>query len=125
MRSLCLAILYEFFRETTCDIRDVEEDSKTGMRTLPIRLGKNATLTLMTVLGIAVEAFVTQGIWWTETTGLVIETRLLLGTLIRVGLLMATYRKVLRYPKGNVWAWGFMALFGLAPILWAQADLST
>ena len=39
-RSLCLAILYQLFRETVCDARDIDEDSKENLNTLPVRLGK-------------------------------------------------------------------------------------
>jgi 4-hydroxybenzoate polyprenyltransferase len=122
-RSLCLAVLYQFFRETACDIRDIEEDSKHDMKTLPVRLGKNNTLFIMAILGMLLDTLVTKGVLMTWT-GLHVNFSLLIGSISRVGVLIGIYSKILQYPKGNNLAWSVMSLLGLMPVLWAQASLS-
>jgi len=121
-RSLCLAVLYQFFRETACDIRDIEEDTKHDMKTLPVRLGKDNTLFLMAVLGMLLDTLITGGVLVTWT-GIHVDLSLLVGSIARVGVLIGVYSKILKYPKGNNLAWGVMSLLGLVPVLWAQATL--
>lgn len=120
-RSLCLAILYQFFRETACDTRDISEDAKDGMKTLPVRLGKTNTLLLMASLGTLLESLITNGISMTWA-GIHVSTPLLGGSVFRVTMLLIFYAMILQYPKGSL-AWGWMSLLGLIPVLWAQAAL--
>lgn len=121
-RSLYLAILYQFFRETSCDIRDIDEDIRDGMKTLPIRLGKTNTLLLMAIMGTLLDTLITKGIrlnW----SGIQMNSSLFLGSILRVGTLIGVYTRILQYPRENYLAWGMISLLGLAPVLWAQACL--
>ncbi|RYP26643.1 hypothetical protein DL768_011613 [Monosporascus sp. mg162] len=61
-RSLCLAVLYQFFRETACDTRDIAEDTKDGMKTLPVRLGKRSMLLVMAGVGTLLDSLITNAI---------------------------------------------------------------
>lgn len=121
-RSLALAVLYHFFRETACDTRDIADDAKEGMKTLPVRLGKNGTLLFMGIMGSLLDAFITNGISpsWSGTQ---MDISMVLASFLRVGLLMGLYYKILQYPKENLLAWGAMSVFGVAPVVLAQASL--
>lgn len=121
-RSFYLAILYQFFRETSCDIRDIAEDTKEGLETLPVKLGKQNTMILMTAIGLLLDSVLTQSIAIT-VEGIVVRYPQLLCSILRVGSTMAAYSLILAYPRDNHWAWGTMSLFGLAPVLFAQAAL--
>jgi 4-hydroxybenzoate polyprenyltransferase len=121
-RSFSLAVLYEFFRETSCDVRDIAEDAKEGLHTLPVRLGKRKTMLLMTVVGLLLDSILTQSVTFTAS-GVVVRSPQLAYAILRVGLTMAAYRQILKYPRDNYWAWGSMSLFGLVPVLFAQAAL--
>ncbi|RYP21328.1 hypothetical protein DL767_009279 [Monosporascus sp. MG133] len=61
-RSLCLAVLYQFFRETACDTRDIAEDTKDDMKTLPVRLGKRSMLLVMAGVGALLDSLITDAI---------------------------------------------------------------
>ena len=124
-RSECLdlAILYQFFRETVCDVRDIAEDTKDGMETLPIRLGGKNTLCLMGVLGTFVDASLTRGISIDSSWGFYIDKFCLAEAILRVGMTMLFYSKILEYQHGNVIAWGTASLIGLTPVVWAQRSL--
>lgn len=122
-RSLCLAVLYQFFRETACDARDIADDIRDGMRTLPVRLGKSNTLLLMAGLGSLADAMITKGIWATPSAGVQVNPELLAGSVFRVCAMMGAYAVILKYPRDNYVAWGIMSLFGLTPVLWAQTAL--
>jgi 4-hydroxybenzoate polyprenyltransferase len=121
-RSFYLAVLYQFFRETSCDIRDIPEDTKEGLRTLPVKLGKQNTILLLATVGVLAESILTHGIDIT-TTGIIVKAPLISRAFLRVGLTMAAYWQVLRFPRQNSWAWGSMSLLGLTPVLFAQAAL--
>lgn len=123
MRSFQLAILYQFFRETTCDVRDIEEDTKEGLATLPVMLGKRNTLLFMTVVGFVLDAFLTQSMVFTPTGVIFVRYTQLAYSFLRVGSTIAAYSVILRYPRDCHWAWGLMSLFGLSPVLCAQAAL--
>src|SRR5690242_11597896 len=84
-RSLCLAILYQFFRETACDARDILDDERDGMKTLPVRIGKNNTLLLMAGLGSLIDGALTGGIHM-NASGSYLQTSLLAASMLRVGL---------------------------------------
>ncbi|KLJ10738.1 hypothetical protein EMPG_13881 [Blastomyces silverae] len=118
-RSLCLAILYQFFRETACDIRDIAEDTEDGMKTLPVRLGKGNTMLLMSVVGMFSDVFLTGRVG----PSLQVVPSLALQSVVRVGFTMCVYSQILRYPRENYWAWGLMSLLGLVPVLPAQLSL--
>ncbi|KAK7415564.1 hypothetical protein QQX98_005810 [Neonectria punicea] len=122
MRSFYLAVLYQFFRETSCDVRDITEDAKEGLQTLPVKLGKQKTMLLMTVAGLLLDSILTQSVYATAS-GIIVRSPQLAYAFLRVGLTMAAYWQVLKYPRENCWAWGFMSLFGLVPVLFAQAAL--
>ncbi|KIL93917.1 hypothetical protein FAVG1_02479 [Fusarium avenaceum] len=122
MRTFYLVVLYQFFRETSCDVRDIPEDKKEGLKTLPVKLGKHNTMLLLTSVGFLVEAILTHGID-IEMSGITVRSLQLTYSLLRVGLTMAAYWQILRFPRQNSWAWGSMSLFGLAPVLLAQAAL--
>ncbi|KAK2770877.1 hypothetical protein FQN53_005346 [Emmonsiellopsis sp. PD_33] len=121
-RSLCLVILYHFFRETVNDARDIAEDSRDGLKTLPMKLGKRNTFIIMAASGLPLDMMLTAGLWATQG-GVWVNPRLVLEGGLRICLTMAAYWKILQYPRKNVWAWGAMGLLGLTPVLWAQASL--
>ncbi|KAE9378694.1 hypothetical protein N431DRAFT_553103 [Stipitochalara longipes BDJ] len=121
-RSFYLAVLYEFFRETACDMRDIAEDAKEGLQTLPVKLGKQNTMLLMTVVGLLLDSILTQSVVFTAS-GIILRSPQLAHAVLRVGLTMAAYWQILKYPRDNYWAWGSMSLFGLIPVLFAQAAL--
>jgi 1,4-dihydroxy-2-naphthoate octaprenyltransferase len=121
-RSLCLAVLYQFLRETACDTRDIAEDARDGMKTLPVRLGKNNTLLLIASFGMLLEALITKAVLMTWS-GIQVNPSLLIRVILRVGMMMGMYFKILQYPRGNYLAWGVMSLLGLVPVLWAQSTL--
>ncbi|KAF4456165.1 hypothetical protein F53441_1649 [Fusarium austroafricanum] len=121
-RSFYLAVLYQFFRETACDIRDIPEDTKEGIKTLPVKFGKQNTMLLLATVGVLVESILTHGIDITMT-GVMVKAPLLARAVLRIGLTMTAYWQVLRFPRQNSWAWGLMSLLGLAPVLFAQAAL--
>ncbi|KAF4958034.1 hypothetical protein FSARC_11131 [Fusarium sarcochroum] len=121
-RGFYLAVLYQFFRETSCDARDITEDTKEGLHTLPVKLGKHNTMLLLTVVGMLVDSILTHGIDITMS-GIIVRPPLLTRAFLRVGLTMAAYWQVLRHPRENSWAWGTVSLLGLTPVLFAQATL--
>lgn len=121
-RSFYLAVLYQFFRETSCDIRDIAEDTKEGLETLPVKLGRQNTIVLMTVVGLLLDSVLTQSVVITAG-GIIIRYPKLAYSVLRVGTTMAAYSQVLTYPRDNHWAWGTVSLFGLVPVLFAQAAL--
>lgn len=121
-KSFYLAILYQFFRETSCDIRDIKEDTEEGLETLPVRLGKWNTLLLMTIVGIIGDAILTGGVMMNHET-IAFDPNKLARTSIRILFTMAAYIVILRYPRHHQLAWGTMSLCGLAPVLFAQAAL--
>lgn len=121
-RSFYLAVLYEFFRETSCDVRDIAEDTKEGLKTLPVRLGKQNTMLLMTVVGLLLDSILTQSVAFTAS-GIIVRSPQLAHAILRIGLTMVAYWQILKYPRDNNWAWGCMSLLGVAPVLFAQAAL--
>jgi 4-hydroxybenzoate polyprenyltransferase len=121
-RSFYLAILYQFFRETSCDIRDMAEDAKEGLKTLPVKLGKQKTMLFMTVVGLLLDSILTDSVH-ISASGIIVHSPQLAQAFLRVGLTMTAHWQVLKYPRHNCWAWGFMSLFGLLPVLFAQAAL--
>jgi hypothetical protein len=121
-RSFYLAVLYEFFRETSCDVRDIVEDAKEGLKTLPVKLGKQNTMLLMTVVGLLLDSILTQSVAFTAS-GIIVRSPQLAHAILRIGLTMIAYWQILKYPRDNYWAWGCMSLFGLVPVLFAQAAL--
>jgi len=122
MRCFLLAVVYNFIRETSCDLRDVAEDAKEGLQTLPVRLGKQNTMLLMTIVGLLLDISLTESIAFTMS-GIVVQPRQLAYALLRVGLTMTAYWQILKYPRDNQWAWGAVCLFGLVPVLFAHAAL--
>jgi 4-hydroxybenzoate polyprenyltransferase len=121
-RCFLLAVLYNFIRETSCDLRDMEEDAKEGLQTLPVRLGKQNTLLLMTIAGLVLDAGLTQSIAFT-LSGISVRPLQLAYSILRVGLTMAAYWHILKFPRDNHWAWGSVCLLGLVPVLFAQPAL--
>lgn len=118
-RYLSLVILYQFVRETVCDARDIEEDSKENLNTLPILLGKRLTLILLLLVGIPADMFLTGGIAH-GGVGITIAWSLVVSSVMRMTMTIFFFYIVLQYPRGNYLAWGSMALFGLLPVLSAQ-----
>ena len=121
-RIFCLAVFYQFFRETSCDVREIAEDAKEGLQTLPMRLGKQNTMLFMTVVGLLLDFVLTRDFSFTAS-GITVQTLQLAHSILRVGLTMAAYWQILKYPRENHWAWGSMSLFGLVLVLFAQAAL--
>ena len=121
-KTILVTAIYQFIRETACDIRDIEEDTKYDMKTLPVRLGKRNTMFLVTVFGMLLDTLTTKGVVITGT-GIHVNLTLLLESIVRVGVTMFGYTMILKYPKGHNTAWGLSSLLGLVPILWAQATL--
>ncbi|ORY56570.1 uncharacterized protein BCR38DRAFT_504820 [Pseudomassariella vexata] len=83
------------------------------MRTLPVRLCKSNTLFFMVVMGAIFVALKTKGLVITWSGGIQVNQRLFLGAVLRVGVTMGAYAKILQYPRGNCLAWGAMSLLGL------------
>ena len=129
LRSLGIAILYQFFRETACDVRDVQEDTRDKISTLPVRLGRERTVLAMGVIGTLLDALMTGAVrihWSTSATllgGTKLDTWLCMQSIIRVCLTMAAYWQILKYPRKNCVAWGVVSLLGLLPVLSAQGAL--
>jgi 4-hydroxybenzoate polyprenyltransferase len=125
LRGECLglAILYQFFRETVCDTRDIYDDLQDGMKTLPISLGRDKTLWLMGIVGSLVDAIITRGISIDGVWSVHVNTSLLMESLLRVSMTMLFYYKVLEHHHGDVMAWGTSSLIGLTPVIWAQRSL--
>lgn len=129
-KTLLVTAIYQFIRETACDIRDIEEDTKYDMKTLPVRLGKRNTMFLLTVITMLLDALATKGVVVTGTglhgnltLLLQFNTTLLLESIARVYATMVGFSIILKYPKGHNAAWGVSSLLGLVPVLWAQATL--
>ncbi|RDW94992.1 hypothetical protein BP5796_00755 [Coleophoma crateriformis] len=122
LRSFQLACLYQFLRETACDIRDIGEDTAEGLSTLPVKLGKQNTMLLMSLVGLLLDLVLTQSVA-VAADGIVVRYPQLTYSFLRTGSTIAAYSLILQYPRENVWAWGIMSLFGLAPVLFAQAAL--
>lgn len=122
IRSFLLACLYQFLRETACDVRDIDEDTKEGLITLPVKLGKQNTMLLMSLGGLLLDLVLTKSVV-VATYGIVVRYPQLIYSFLRMGSTIAAYSLILQYPRENVWAWGTMSLFGLSPVLLAQAAL--
>lgn len=122
-RSLNVSILYQFIRETVCDIRDIGEDSQEKLTTLPVLLGKRLTLILLLLVGIPVDTFLTGGITL-SWAGSSINWSLAATSALRMTVTVITYLVVLRFPRDNSIVWGSSALFGLLPVLSAQLALA-
>lgn len=121
-RSFYLAILYQYFRETSCDVRDIAEDTKEGLATLPVKLGKRNTLLFMGLGGVLLDSILTQSLIIT-TSGIMVTFPEFAYSCLRVGSTMAAYSVILQYPRDHYWAWGTMSFLGLVPVLFAQAAL--
>ncbi|PVH84681.1 hypothetical protein DL98DRAFT_610086 [Cadophora sp. DSE1049] len=122
-RSIQLACLYQFLRETACDVRDIDEDTREGLRTLPVKLGKQRTILFMGLVGLLLDLVITQSVVLTAAGGIVVGFPHAIYSILRVGSTIAAYSTILQYPRANVWAWGIMSLLGLTPVLFAQAAL--
>lgn len=122
-RSIQLACLYQFLRETACDVRDIEEDTREGLKTLPVKLGKGKTVVLMAFVALLLDLALTQCVVVVGMNSVVVRYPEFAYSIARVGGTMMAYSLILRYPRANLWAWGTMSLFGLAPVLSAQAAL--
>lgn len=120
--SLGLAILYQFFRETVCDARDIAMDTEDGMKALPVRLGRKNNFCPMSILGTFVDAALTRGIS-TDGACVYVDRLLLAEAILRVGMSMLFYSKVLEHHHGNVISWGTASLMGFLPVIWAQRSL--
>tara|TARA_R110002060_G_scaffold25697_3_gene35212 strand:- start:340 stop:798 length:459 start_codon:yes stop_codon:yes gene_type:complete len=123
-KSVQLACLYQFLRETACDVRDIEEDTREGLRTLPVKLGKEKTILLMGLVGLLVDLIITESVLLIGTGGIVVRSPHATHSCLRIGSTIAAYSLILQYPRANVWAWGIMSLLGLTPVIFAQAALS-
>lgn len=93
-----------------------------GLKTLPVRLGREKTLLFMTVFGILLDAFLTRAIDLVRCSG-VVDFSYIFNSVGRVTLTMEMYSQILFYPRSNYWAWGTMSLLGLVPVLYTQAAL--
>lgn len=122
LRSFQLACLYQFLRETACDVRDIGEDTTEGLNTLPVKLGKQNTMLLISLVGLLLDLVLTRSVA-VAADGLVVRYPQLTYSFLRIGSTIAAYSLILQYPRENVWAWGTMSLFGLAPVMFAQAAL--
>lgn len=120
---LGLAILYQFFRKTIYDARDVVKDTEDRIKTLPIRLRRKNTICLMGILGTCVDATLTRGISMNGAWGIYIDKSLLAEAILRVGMTMLFYSKVLEHHHENVIAWSTDSFIGLTPVIWAQQSL--
>ncbi|KAK0101344.1 hypothetical protein ONS95_006520 [Cadophora gregata] len=123
-KSFQLACLYQFLRETACDVRDIREDTIEGLHTLPVKLGKQRTLLLMALIGLLLDMVITQSVLLTAAGSFVVRFPHAIYSCLRIGSTIAAYSLILQYPRANIWAWGTMSLFGLTPVLFAQAALN-
>lgn len=102
-------MLYNFIRETICDARDVAEDKREGMRTLPIALGSTGTMVFLFLTATLGDVIITGGFG--------------MEPLLRSVITMVMCAVVVRQPRENGKYWGFLTLFGLLPAWWAQYRL--
>ncbi|KAH7395905.1 hypothetical protein BKA64DRAFT_674923 [Cadophora sp. MPI-SDFR-AT-0126] len=122
-KSVQLACLYQFLRETACDVRDIDEDTREGLHTLPVKLGKVKTILLMGLVGLSLDLVITQSLVVTAARGVIVRFPHALYSASRIGSTILAYSLILQFPRANVWAWGIMSLLGLTPVLFAQAAL--
>lgn len=111
LRSLAYSVLYNFLRETVCDARDIAEDEKEGVMTLPIALGgrRGRTMLLLAVTVVLGDIVITGDLG--------------MESLLRATLALGMSHVVLTQPRENGLAWASLALFLLLPVLWAQVRL--
>ena len=107
--SLAYSMLYNFVRETICDVRDIEEDTHEGLITLPVVLGHQKTLVLLAVTTFVGEYYLSGGF---TSEGL-----------LRATLTITASAMVAAQPREKTGYWAFLTTFGLTPAWWAQAGL--
>lgn len=109
MRTLAFSCLYNWVRETVFDTRDIDEDVKEKLHTLPVTLGRTMTIWLATLVAFVGDVLISP------STGF--------ENVIRPASMMLLCLFCLQYPRESGGAWAIFALFGLTPATWAQIRL--
>lgn len=113
-RSFAVAFLYNWVRETMCDVRDLDEDTEEGVPTLPVAFGKSGTLALILFVAVAAEqVFMGSGLL----------RPLPFDSVLRVAVTFVGCVLIKDRPREDTFTWGLIALIGLCPATWAQARL--
>lgn len=115
-QALAYTVLYDFVLETVFDLRDVDEDKRNSVRTLPVALGGNRSLLLLTAIVLPGDLLI-QG-------NIEPEFETVAESLVRSGLTLAVLSIVVRTKsRGSTAVWGIVTLLGLMPAFWAQVKL--
>ena len=114
-QALAYTILYDFLLETVFDLRDMDEDCRNQVRTLPLALGFEQTVVLLAVVVTLADLFVTGFTWdvWVVTE---CTSRSLLAWAL------STYIAS-KWPRSDPAPWGLLTMIGLVPAWWAQVRL--
>lgn len=117
-QSFALAFLYNWVRETMCDIRDRVEDSAEGVPTLPVTVGRKTALAMLVVGTFLTEQVIFSGMMQGDF-------RAFVGwdSVARQAVTLLGCWAVFDRPREDKCAWSFVAFCGLLPSTWAQARL--
>ena len=114
-QALAYTILYDFLLETIFDLRDIDEDVRNGVRTLPVALGRERTLWLLAAVVNLGDLII---------TGVRLDLWTAAECILRSTLSCALFAYIaLHKPRSDTTAWGILTLIGLVPAWWAQAKL--
>ena len=117
-RSFALAFIYNWVRETMCDVRDLMEDANEGIPTLPVTVGPWNAVALTTMGTFLTEQYIFAGLMqgnllafpgWESVARQIIT---LLGCFT-----------VFNKPREDKLTWSLVAFVGLLPATWAQSRL--
>ena len=114
-KALAFTIIYDFLLETVFDLRDVDEDQRDQVRTLPLALGPERTVVLLAVVVTLADLFIT-GLTWDIS----VVAECVLRSLLSWAL--STY-VVSRWPRSDSVPWALLTMVGLVPAWWAQVRL--
>lgn len=117
-RSFALAFLYNWVRETMCDVRDMTEDAAEAVPTLPVTIGRRATLVLVALAVPATEQFIFSWLMQGDALAFAGWEAVARQVVTSTGCLL-----VMNQPREDKWTWSLVASFGLLPATWAQARL--
>ena len=114
-RALAYTILYDFLLETIFDLRDIDEDVRNGVKTLPVALGRERTLLLLAAVVNLGDLII---------TGVRLDLWTAAECVFRSTLSWALFAYTAsNRPRSDTAAWGLVTLIGLVPAWWAQVRL--
>lgn len=117
-RSFALAFLYNWVRETMCDVRDMAEDSAEGVPTLPVTVGRKVALGMLVVGTFLTEQVIFSGMMQDDFFAFVGW-----DSVARQVVTLLGCWAIFDSPREDKWTWSFIAFLGLLPATWAQARL--